>query len=380
MKICTITCHRVYNYGASLQAYALQHYLETLGSIVEIIDYNPWFHNNKYNPFWVSPKAKGGRMKFYRIMPFLKYIIQPLSCLKNGMFVTWGRKKSFDKFETVYYHLTTLKYKSIDELRKNPPKADIYIAGSDQIWNIRYENGKDPAYYLDFGDASIKRISYAASFATDNIEPGYESFVKKNLEKFNLISVREKTGLRILEKLGFIDAEQVLDPVFLLSTDTWMKLATKAKEYNLTFESYVLVYDFSGNDARLVDFVRKYAEEFRLKIVSINDSSKRNYADLNINDAGPLEFLNLIKNAKCVVGNSFHATAFSIIFDKEFYTFSLKGHQNSSRMKDLLDELDIKDRLDPEHLPNIALDYNVINGKVESYRDICKKFIKKSLE
>ncbi len=380
MKICTITCHRVYNYGASLQAYALQHYLETLGSNVEIIDYNPWFHNNRYNPFWVSPKAKGVRIKFYKIIPFMKYIIQPLSCLKNGMFATWGRKGAFDRFEKEYYHLTKFKYDSVGELRKNPPVADVYIAGSDQIWNIRYENGKDPAYYLDFGNASIKRISYAASFATDNIEHGYELFVKTQLEKFYSISVREKTGLQILEKLGVKYAEQVLDPVFLLSTDEWIQLTTKAKDYNLKLESYVLVYDFSGNDATLVDFVRKYAEKFKLKIVSVNDSSKRNYADLNINDAGPLEFLCLIKNAKCIVGNSFHATAFSIIFNKEFYTFSLKGHGNSSRMKDLLDELYVKDRLNPEKISDVALDYNKINEKVENSKNVCEKFIKKSLK
>ena len=233
MKIKTITCHHVYNYGASLQAYALQHYLESLGHDVEIIDFNPWFHRARYNPFWIHPNAYGISAKIIKMLPIMKYIVAPLQAFRKGMFKTWGRKKAFDKFEKQYYNLTNYKYLSSDDLKRNPPVANIYVAGSDQIWNTYYENGKEPAYYLDFGDKKTKRISYAASLATSSIKDGYESFVKDELNKFNAISVREFTGAQVLNQLGLENISVVLDPVFLLDGKDWEKLSMNAKKYGL---------------------------------------------------------------------------------------------------------------------------------------------------
>lgn len=341
MKIRTITCHHVYNYGAILQAYALQHYLETLGHEVEIIDFNPWFLRYRYNPFFMPKKAIGKVASIVRILPFMRYVLCPLQAWRGGMFKTWGRKARFNKFEADYYHLTPTKYYSSEQLQNNPPEADVYIAGSDQIWNTFCENGIEPGYYLDFGEKNhlIRRISYAASLATSSIKPGCEIFVKAQLQKFNAISVREHTGAKLLENLGINNVSVVLDPVFLLEKEEWRTLAKKGKTYGLQPDSYILVYDFLGNDDMLIAFVKNYAKLRSLQIVSINDFSLREYADININNAGPLEFLSLIDNAACVVASSFHATAFSVIFEKEFYIFTLRGHNNSSRMQDFLDML-----------------------------------------
>ena len=320
MKIKTITCHHVYNYGASLQAYALQHYLESLGHEVEIIDFNPWFHCDRYNPFWVPKNVIGRAASIIKKFPFLRYLWCPYKAYRGGMFNTWGRKAAFDAFEKDYYHLTPIKYFSSEELRQNPPMADAYIAGSDQIWNTFSNNGKEPGYYLDFGNAQTKRFSYAASLATNSIKDECKDFIKEKLAKFSSISVREKTGASLLADLGIS---------------------------NVSHESYILIYDFLGNDENMISFVKAYAKEKSLKIVSINDFSERGYADININNAGPLEFLGLINNAACVIASSFHATAFSVIFQKEFYTFSLKGHHNSSRMLDFLSSLGLQDRMNP---------------------------------
>lgn len=99
MKIKTITCHHVYNYGASLQAYALQHYLETLGHEVEIIDFNPWFHCDRYNPFWMPKNAIGRAASIINKFPLLRYLWYPYKAYRGGMFKTWGRKAAFDAFE-----------------------------------------------------------------------------------------------------------------------------------------------------------------------------------------------------------------------------------------------------------------------------------------
>lgn len=357
MKIKTITCHHVYNYGASLQAYALQHYLESLGHEVEIIDFNPWFHCDRYNPFWMPKNAIGRAAKIIKILPFMRYIWYPYKAYKGGMFKTWGRKAAFEKFEKEYYHLTPIKYYSYEQLQENPPRADVYVAGSDQIWNTFSENGKEPSYYLDFGKESIKRISYAASLATSTIKEEYKVFIKEKLARFNAISVREKTGAKLLADIGIDNISVVLDPVFLLDKSEWQQLSLKGNLYGLSHESYVLVYDFLGNDENLISFVKAYANEKLLKIVSINDFSERDYADININNAGPLEFLALINNAACVVASSFHATAFSVILEKEFYTFNLKGYNNSSRMLDFLSSIGLQERMNSKVLINHPIDW-----------------------
>lgn len=364
MKIKTITCHHVYNYGASLQAYALQHYLETLGHEVEIIDFNPWFHCDRYNPFWMPKNAIGRAAQIIKIFPFMRYVWYPYKAYKGGMFKTWGRKAAFDKFEKEYYHLTPIKYYSSEQLQKKPPRADVYVAGSDQIWNTFSENGKEPGYYLDFGKESIKRISYAASLATSTIKEEYKVFIKEKLARFNAISVREKTGAKLLIDLGIDNISVVLDPVFLLDKSEWKQLSLKGNLYGLSHESYVLVYDFLGNDDNMISFVKAYAKEKSLKIVSINDFSERGYADININNAGPLEFLSLIDNAACVVASSFHATAFSVIFEKEFYTFNLKGHNNSSRMLDFLSTIGLQDRMNSEDIIDNSIDWKKISSNL----------------
>lgn len=374
MNIKTITCHNVYNYGASLQAYALQHYLETLGHNVEIIDFQPWFHQDRYNPYYIG---KGGKLyAICRICPLLKYILVPLKFHERNMAMkrTWGRKKAFDDFTSEYLHLTK-RYETSNELRRNPPTADLYIAGSDQIWNTDSHNGREPGYYLDFGDA--KKISYAASFAVSSIKDEWKPFVKQELSHFNHISVREKTGLNILENLGIHDGVQVLDPVFLLDKEKWEDLASKAKKYGLKDRGYILIYDFL-NDERISAFTDKIKKQTGYLSVSVNDFNVLPYADININDAGPLEFLSLIQHAAVVVCSSFHATAFSLTFNKPFYVFPLKGQNNSSRMEDLLTTYGIYDRFLPKKIIN-KIDYDLIaislSKDVIRSKSILKSFI-----
>lgn len=379
MKIKTITCQHVYNYGASLQAYALQHFLELMGHEVEIIDFNPWFHCDRYNPFWMPKNAIGRAAAIIRILPFLRFLWCPLAAFRRGMFKTWGRKAAFDAFENEYYHLTPIKYYSSEELRKNAPQADVYVAGSDQIWNTFSENGKEPAYYLDFGDENVKRISYAASLATSTIKEECKDFVKEKVNRFSSVSVREATGAKLLAELGINDVSVVLDPVFLLDKNEWRKLSAKGNLYGLAPGSYLLVYDFLGNDDNMSSFVKEFAKDKSLKVVSINDFSERDYVDININNAGPLEFLALIDNAACVIASSFHATAFSVILEKEFYTFNLKGYNNSSRMQDFLSSIGLQDRMNPANSSLYNIEWNGVSSILADKIQTSKKFLRNRL-
>ena len=364
MKICTITCHRVYNYGACLQAYALQKYLSSRGHDVRIIDYYKEGTNDQFDFLYVSPNSK-----YYALCKRFKFF-NLLFALLNSYRVNYSknRNKAFDSFQKQFYNLTQ-HYSSICDLKKNPPTADVYIAGSDQIWNPIVDNGKDLSFYLDFGDASVKRVSYAASFSVPaNLVPAdHYSFVKPLLSRFTKISVRESSGLDILKVAG-VEGVQVLDPVFLLTQEEWCSLLPKNRPIKF---KYILVYHLFAESEGLQEFVKKEAEVKGLKIVAINDRNRRNYADIQINDAGPLEFIHYIAHAEMVVADSFHATAFSIIMNKDFHVFYRLS--NISRMVDLLGSLGIRDRINSVQFKTI--DWNDVNDRVLRLRNESLKFL-----
>lgn len=370
MKIRTMTCHHVYNYGASLQAFALQHYLESIGHDVKIIDYRLPCHV-RYEFFTPRPGSKCA--KIVSKYPYLKYLLSPIA--NRGDLKMWGRKKAFDFFDKKYLHLTS-RYKTKEQLVSHPPHADVYIVGSDQVWNPTYPYWNDLGYFLSFGDKSVKRISYAASFGVASIPDSKNDYYKEQLSIFDRLSVREQSGVSIINHLG-LSAIQCIDPVFLLSEKEWIDtLGLKKQKRN-----YILVYDFLHNDSRMMDYVVRLSKETGLKIVSVNDYSDTPYADEQINDAGPIDFLTLILNAEYVICNSFHATVFSIIFRKRFVTFPLVGHSNSSRMKDILNMLSLDDLFNPSDLSYIrkTVDYDNIMVIMQSMIDKSKKYLNESL-
>ena len=317
MKIRTITCHDVYNAGASLQAFALQKYLSGLGHDVEIIDYKPEYLSRHYSLSAVNNPAyrKPGLRELY----ILAKLPKRLKRLKNP------KKINFDRFRKEYMKLTKRRYRSFRELRQHCPEADLYIAGSDQIWNPLFPNGKDPAFFLDFVPKDKVKASYAASFAVNEIEDEERIRVEDYLRKFDCISVREQSSLKLLEKMK-VPGTHVCDPVFLLSAQEWKSMTVPFMEQR----DYLFVYDFDGNRA-VQDQIREYAKEKDMEIVSAFPFEGGRY----LNDLGPCEFLGVMADAKMVVSNSFHATAFSILFHIPFAVFERQENINI-RMTDLL--------------------------------------------
>ena len=375
MKIFTITCHKVYNYGASLQAFALQSYLVSLGQDVNIIDFTPDYQNVKYN-FWYVP-FDSKYNKLFVVFPFLKFFYCLLKNYKQFFFRK--RKWAFDDFTSRYLTLTQFNYRTSDELKRNPPHADIYIAGSDQIWNTFVPNGLEPAYYLCFGKKNIRRLAYAASFGTSKLKSNTEGFVKSNLANFNQISVRESSGINLCKSLGF-DCVKVLDPVFLMEASFWDEILTRSRKYPFINEDkYILVYDFIyDNSIKL--FAKETQNKLGSPIVSVNDYLKIDYADYNINDAGPLEFLYLIKNASIIICNSFHALAFSVIFKKEFYVFSLSGFNNSSRMADFLGDINCLDRYNSNKLALKNINYSNIDNYLSEMIKTSRQYLSSNIQ
>ena len=321
MKINTLTTYDVYNYGASLQAYALQQYLMDLGYEVEIINYQPDYLTRKYNYKWVNPESKLSRYAItraaYRVMKFLQRQ------------TTLGRKRVFDAFNHQILKETPMRYTSYKALVYNPPQADCYIVGSDQIWNVFYETGRDPAFFLEFVKQGHK-ASYAASFSYLDIDAENKARIKKSLETFDAVAVRESHGLDILKSMG-IEGTWVLDPIFLLPIEQWKQLMMP----NVPKEDYLLIYDFEGNK-ELKRFAKEYARRHHLKIYVIADTYPLLYADRNFMKAGPREFVSMIYHCKAFISNSFHGTAFSIMFNKPVFVFNRHRHKVNSRMESLM--------------------------------------------
>lgn len=352
MNIKTITCHDVYNYGASLQAYALQTFLEKKGHEVEIIDYLPSYKAKRYDWFSIPKESK-----LYTLseIPILNSLCGLISHRRE--FKYWLRYKRFVSFKKKYLHCTPKTYTSFCDLDADCPVADFYIAGSDQIWNTRYINGTDPSFYCSFVKDCNKCISYAASFATSELDSKWKKFVKKQLANFKAISVRELSGVKIAESLGY-KATAVLDPVFLLNKNDWDSLCREHHK-----EKYLIVYDFLRNDLRIREICHRIAKENGLAVYSLNDGGTTEWAEKNICNAGPVEFLEWIRDASFVVSTSFHATAFSVIFEREFITFPLVGHGNSSRMSDFLGRLSLGERYINGDVPIhfIPINYDKVN-------------------
>ncbi len=358
MRIKTITCHDVYNVGASLQAYALQNYLKQRGHYVEIIDYKPEYLSNHYRLDYV-PNARYRKRIIKQVYLLAKFPGRVAAILSR-------RKKAFDDFRDKYLELSNKQYHNYSELMQNPPEADVFITGSDQVWNPVFQNGHDPSFFLQFVPCESKKISYAASFGGESL--GHEDRVRisKWLSKLDSISVRESSGVKLLEEIG-IEGCQVCDPVFLVDRQVWEKLAINPKA-----ESYIFVYDFE-HDERVERLAKRISRERNLRIVSF---FKSNYSDIFCSEAGPLEFLGYIKNAEVVLSNSFHATAFSLIFHKEFFV-GLRSENINSRMIDLLRDYSLSERVinDVLYGNNKVIDWNQVDIQLLKERRKAESFI-----
>jgi len=365
MKIKTITCHDVYNPGASLQAYALMKYLQGLGHDVEIINYKPDYLS--FNLWAIGAKwNKNILLKFL----YYSYVIPKRLSLKK-------RRKKFDIFTRERLSITTKKYRSIEELKADTPIADIYFAGSDQIWNTESPNGKDPSFLLDFVPEGAIKASYAASFSVSEIAKEYIDFVKNRLVTFDFISVREKTGINILESLGIEHGTVVTDPVFLLKKSQWKGLLNYKPK-----EKYIFIYDQENNKA-IKEAALKLARLFNLKIYAIESLYPMSYADKKIKDAGPEEFIGLIEQCEICLTNSFHCIAFSLIFNKKFYLFKRTHQKVNSRMLDLLDDLGLNYRIGNENQDELGMDeinYQIVNDIIEKKRQKSTNYINSVIE
>jgi hypothetical protein len=360
----TITCHDVNNFGASLQAYALMRYLESLGHDVEIIDYKPDYLT--FNLWAIG--SKWNRNIFIRLL-YYSFVVPRRITLEK-------RRVKFNLFKQTKLKITPLKYNSIDDLKNNIPLAEVYFAGSDQIWNPLLPNGKDPSFFLTFTPKGSIRASYAASFSVAEIPEEIIPEMKKWISDLDFVSVRESSALEILKSLDITNGLVVIDPVYLLSENQWDELI---KPYSK--EKYIFIYD-QENSPLIKKAALLLAKKYDLKIYAIEALYPFRYAHRRIKDAGPEDFISLIRGCEICLTNSFHCISFSVIFQKKFYLFKRTHLKVNSRMVDLLNFIGLQhlivDEVE-ESLELIDINYTEAQKKISERINYSFDYIKRVL-
>ena len=349
MKIDILTIHCMHNPGSVFQAYALQKYLSDKYE-TRIIDYRPEYLYSE-NSNW-------------------KFALKKLLFGKEYK----SRAHKFDSFIFRELKLSDY-YKSYDELKNANFEADVYMTGSDQLWNSDFPCGNDGAYYLDFVKTG-KKVAYSTSVGKKDIDAHNLQILKEKLPSFSAISVREKTNAEFLASELRRDIAWVCDPVFLLPVDQYMQFINRARAVS---EPYVVVYMSGASE--LLSIIVDYYRQKGFKIILAGGFTKRCYCDIHLKDVGPEDFLSIIYEAEVVVSSSYHATAFCHIFHKDFVT--LIPSKNGERIINLLNVSGLRNRgIEDDFEPSVVsipINWHDVDEKLNNYISDSKKFLDMAL-
>lgn len=314
-KIALTTKYSSYNFGAMLQTYALQKTIEKLEAECLVVDADRQMKKGLMP--WTSPGL----------------IIQNIFSYLYKDKIQMGYKR-FDEFLDSYS--LTLHYNNYDELKSRPPEADVYLSGSDQIWNPL---DVKEFYFLRYAPKDKVRASYAASMGISHMPDGAKRIWNEYLQDIDYISVREKTAKTLIEKMSGRKVEVHVDPVLLLSPEEWKKEAVKP-DFD---KQYIFCYILYRPDW-LNKWLKQLHKETGKEIVVISSDAYRNvYHTKMVRDAGPREMLGWLQNADFVISSSFHGVALSIANRKPFY--AVVNPNAPARITDMLDTFGLKDRI-----------------------------------
>lgn len=332
------------NYGQLLQCYALQKYLRNLGHDAYIIRYN-YMSDIKNTPFIVRCFKALNPVK---LMKFVAYKNAYNKHTRKVLFEQKNNNRYFDDFREHYINQSPLVYNSFVDLKNNPPPADFYIVGSDQVWNTwNYPLSKfiNPlrAYFLDFGEETVKRMSYAASWGISNVSDEYREKILPLLNKFDYVSVREKKGMEICFQCGRQECEWVCDPTMLLSPESY-RLLYKNEIIRTVNKKFLLCYILNNEFDFDINYVYNFAKEKEMEVIYVTgngivDEHDKYFATIP-------EWLYLVDNAEYVITNSFHCGVFSVLFNKQFCIIPLSGKFKSmnDRFESFFEFLNIENR------------------------------------
>ena len=362
MKIGILTFHRAENFGAVLQAYALQQYLVSCGYNAIVIDYRCKSIERVYHLYNLSVLVKR-RNIFKSSFEYVKRY-RRLSDRKT-------KKLKYNDFRNKYLQLTSSVYKI-----KRPLDFDIYIVGSDQVWNLELLNGMNKIFFLSFPiKKCAKKISYAASSdkGSYRLFEKYKDRISQSLNDFDAISVRENELRDEMRKYTNKDITVCVDPTFLLEKQDYEKLAVKPLE-----SKYILVYHMAETPEGVV-LANEIAKTKNLKVIEIHSIFSSNTdKSRHKQNIGPLELLGYIQYSEMIITTSFHGLALSLILQKEVW---IMNKTNSARLKNLLNIVGLQRRLIHDRTSYIdeEIDYSLVQEKLNVEILLSKNYIKSTL-
>lgn len=368
MRAGLITFHFAHHYGAQLQALATMKAIQSLGHDCEIIDYRLPHTTRTNQLFKKSASVRAMASDAHTALHYAAF---------------QRRFNRFEAFVAEEMALSPRRYTSEDQLRDHPPQYDVYVAGSDQIWNpyIFADKQFDPAFLLDFVREG-RRIAYAPSLGVPRLPEDKAAELKRYLEPYSALSVREKRGQVVLKEAAGRDARVVLDPTLLLNGDDWGRLASPDRRQG----PYILCY-FVSDPGEAAPYALALSEKTGWPIVQLAGARRKiDGASELVFDAGPREFLALFRDAAAVVTNSFHGAAFSLQFKKNFFTSMSpkeRAEPTFSRIYSLLSRLGCADRiigLDTTAPLEAKMDYDKVYERLEEARADSLAYLKAALE
>ena len=331
MKIGLLSFHNAANHGASLQAYALERFLEINGYNCEYIDYQNEMRRRSYDMGYMIKRSLIEK----RLIDALKYILgAPLLSL---------RKKSFSAFYKKYLKYSEKTYYTPEQLKETNDAYDIFISGSDQIWNPHH-NGRDISYLLSFVKDSKQTISYSSSLSVVSIPKSLEADYIRCLKKIRHLSTREISGVKLIKEITGRDAKLVLDPVFLLRKDDWLNIL-RGNKY-----AYKFVFSDTNRANQISQFVKctgyplgkiKHHKLSRYTTILdfLSPQVKVEYT------LSPLDYVQNILESELVLSASFHCTSFAIIMNTPFVCFLTGDEGKDERLKSLLYNFGLENRI-----------------------------------
>jgi hypothetical protein len=389
MRVGVISCYFNHNYGSMLQAYATQRIIEKLG--YEAVTFQcsaPIRYMTQSKGRYYFHKLTNKDIVKTKIRQFKGKIV--LKRQPNLLKELDIRNSCFDAFYKKYIHLSPLNQNRA-QLSKLAGTMDAVVVGSDMLWhpvNIEHDY-----YTLTFVPDAVKKISYATSFGTTVIPKYQKQQAKAFLKRFDSVSVRESSGVKVIKNLGVDKKVQVvLDPTLLFTAAEWMDIQ---REDSVIKGKYIFCYFLGVNQAH-----RRMAEEIKkatgYKIVTLQHLDEyvkedENFGDIRPYNIGPEEFVNLIHHAEYVCTDSFHGTCFSILNHKKFLTFNRFLNTNSqstnTRIDSLLGMLDLSERrvaetLDREKIMrklDSEINYSQVDQKLSAVREESIRFLKDAL-
>lgn len=351
MKVGIVTFQHANNYGALLQSYALQRSVKKLGCECEIIAYSSSYIEKPY------------RLSHLKNKGIMNYMIGVI-----GHICYLPRKRLCNKFRRYMSYSERVDEHNVGKLNE---QYDLFIAGSDQVWNYKLAGG-DMNFFLAFVSDDRKKNSYAASIGLDDIEPSMREVYRQNLATFAHISVREIRAQEILKQLGDIESQVVLDPTLLLDEEEWEAIAREPMKK----EEYILAYQL-GVSGRFTKYVRTLAKEKRMKVKYIPFPLGGVCASRWMLTIGPAEWVGLFKNASYVVTDSFHGAVFSALFQRQFVIeVNEKNKAVGGRLYEFMRRFGLEDRM-LNRRRNILIDEKIDYSKVKL---LVKKARKESLD